>query len=315
MSAQQAPSRSTVCLYVCTYRRNEALTRLLHSVERAAKVAAEVARVGVVVVDDNVDGRARVVADDFDGTFELGIHYRHTGSGNISVARNTGLVAAAELADWVAMTDDDCEVSEAWFVEFLRVLAMTGADACCGPHIRTVPPGTPAWLARHPFLIHDPNAVASDGEEPEHGQTNNSIISSRFVLDHPEVRFDPDLGKVGGEDMVFFHEARQAGLRLTFAQGATVTEEAAGARLTMAYYLKSGFWFGNTQYVTSRRTSGLTKGRAVLRGGRRLVEALVRPVRQLARREPPELRYSVSLAACAVGLMLGPLGVRLRHPS
>ncbi len=272
------------------------------------------AAVGVVIVDDNVDGRARAVADEFSGAFELGVHYRHTGSGNISIARNVGLEAAAAVADWVVMTDDDCEVSEEWIAEYIRVQRITGADALCGPHIRTVPPGTPEWLARHPFS-DDTNDEIADGEAPTTGQTNNSLISSAFVLAHPEVRFDPAFGTIGGEDMVFFHAAVEAGLVLRFAAGAKVFEEASGERLTMGYYLRSGFWFGNTQYVTSRHTVGVSKRRAVLRGAKRLAVATVRPFRQVAHRRPPELRYAVSLAACAVGLMLGPLGVRLRHPS
>ena len=314
MSSERTTSRATVCLYVCTYRRNELLNRLLHSVERAAKVASPVAALGVVIVDDNVDGRARSVADEFAGVFELGVHYRHTGSGNISVARNVGLEAAAEIADWVVMTDDDCEVSEAWITEYVRVQQLTGADALCGPHIRTVPPGTPAWLARHPFS-EDTNETTPDGGTPASGQTNNSCISADFVRSHPEVRFDPAFGTIGGEDMVFFHAAITAGLQLRFAAQAEVFEEASTERLTLGYYLRSGFWFGNTQYVTSRHTVGVSKSRAVLRGGKRLVHALIRPIRQAIRHEPLELRYSVSLAACALGLMLGPLGVKLRHPS
>jgi hypothetical protein len=79
--------------------------------------------------------------------------------------------------------------------------------------------------------------------------------------------------------------------------------------------LKAGFWFGNTQYVTSVRTAGLSRPRAVLRGSRRLVQALGHPVRQVVRRRPPELIYTASLVATALGLLAGPFGFEMRHPT
>ncbi len=306
---------TTVCLYVCTYRRNDQLTRLLETVEVAAAGAAQRARIGVVVVDDNVDGRAKDVVAAFEGRFELGIHYRHTGSGNISVARNTGMEAAAELAEWVAMTDDDCEVSPGWLLALLTTQASTAADAVCGPHLRRAPSGAPRWLAEHPFLVGGDGELPAEGSEPPFGQTNNSLIRSAFLLDHPEVRFDEQLGTLGGEDVVFFHQARQAGLRLRFSREAIVEEEASGERLSRRYYLRAALWFGNTQYVTSVRTAGLSRPRALLRGGRRLVEALVHPLRRLAGRRSPELMFAASGAASAIGLLLGPFGVTVRHPS
>ena len=317
MTEHDSPPKRTVCLYVCTYRRNEQLTALIETVRTAVEHAADRVELGLVIVDDNVDGRASAVAERFTGdhAFPLGVHYRHTGSGNISIARNTGMEAASKIADWVAMTDDDCEVCPEWLSEFDAVLTRTDADALCGPHVRKAPAGAPRWLVEHPFLEAGDEGFPADGSEPSHGQTNNSVIRSSFLIEHPALRFDLELGKLGGEDVVFYHEARQVGLRLRFARNAVVSEEASGERLTLKYYLQAGFWFGNTQYVTSVRTTGLTRGRAVLRGSKRLASAVVRPIRQLVRREPLELTYAASLAATALGLMVGPFGVKLRHPA
>lgn len=315
MGHDDAPQRTSVCVYVCTFRRNDQLSRLLDTIDVAARAVAERSAVGVVIVDDNVDGRAREVAEKFDGTFELGVHYRHTGAGNISVARNTGLEAAAPLAEWVAMTDDDCEVSPEWFAAYLDLLERTDADAACGPHLRKAPADAPAWLRDHPFLESGGEELPDDASVPHHGQTNNSIIRSSFLLAHPELRFDHELGKLGGEDVVFYHQAVELGLRLRYARGAVVHEEADGSRLTLGYYLRAGLWFGNTQYVTSARMTGLTRPRAVLRGVRRLAEALAHPLRQIARRRSPELVYTASLVATALGLLAGPFGWKMRHPS
>ena len=89
--------RTTVALYVCTHKRNDELRRLLTSVRAAAERATDRAALGVVIVDDNPDGRAKAVADEYTGAFELGVHYRHSGKQNISVARNMGLATAQPL--------------------------------------------------------------------------------------------------------------------------------------------------------------------------------------------------------------------------
>lgn len=61
--------KPTVGVYVCTFRRNELLRRLLRSLAASAAQVGDAASVGVVVVDDNRDGAARPVLDEFEGTF------------------------------------------------------------------------------------------------------------------------------------------------------------------------------------------------------------------------------------------------------
>ena len=67
---------------------NEPLATLLESILVAADAVADLAAVGMIVVDDNPDGAAKAVVDRFEGRFELGIHYRHVGLGNIYRAQH-----------------------------------------------------------------------------------------------------------------------------------------------------------------------------------------------------------------------------------
>ena len=93
MSPEPSDERTTIAVYVATYRRNEPLATLLESILVAADAVADLAAVGMIVVDDNPDGAAKEVVDRFERRFELGIHYRHVGLGNISLVRNIGLDA------------------------------------------------------------------------------------------------------------------------------------------------------------------------------------------------------------------------------
>ena len=182
-------SRRKIVVAVCTYHRNEPLRTLLDAVIVAADAVRDDAQIGVVIVDDDAEGKARPVVDGYEGVFPLGIHYRISGKQNISLARNIAIETAAPLGEWIAMTDDDCEVSEQWFVAFLDLLERTGADAATGCHLRRAPASAPQWLRDHPFLESGPIVIREDGSVPDYGQTNNSIIRSRFLLDR-------DLGQV-----------------------------------------------------------------------------------------------------------------------
>ncbi len=304
--------RASVIVAVCTYNRNEPLRVLLAALLVTAADARDLVDLGVVVVDDNADGRARQVADDFDGRFALGVHYRVSGRQNISLARNIAIETAASLGEWIAMTDDDCEPVPTWLREHLTVQARAGADAVTGPMRARVPVGSPRWIADQPFF-DDQLLQFRDGAAADTAATNNSLLRSSFVREHPEIRFRPELGVLGGEDMVFYRSAHRAGLSIVFSESAMVWANEPASRATLKHQLSYRFWLGNTEYVTNRTLGDASPTRLLLRGTNGLRRALARSFVRLARRQRPQWRYSLACALRALGLMLGPLGVRLRH--
>ena len=64
----------------------------------------------------------------YDGRFELGVEYRLSGRQNISLARNLAIETASGMADWVAMTDDDCEPVPEWLEALFETERQTGAE-------------------------------------------------------------------------------------------------------------------------------------------------------------------------------------------
>jgi glycosyltransferase involved in cell wall biosynthesis len=311
MSMATVSQRPTIVVAVCTYNRNGPLSTLLEALLINAKRLAERAAVGVVVVDDSADGKAREVVNNFEGRFELGIVYRISGRQNISIARNLAIETASGLADWTAMTDDDCEPVPEWLAELLDMQQRTGADAVTGPMVRRVPPDSPRWLSEEPFLtlgVEHPD----DGAEVTSAATFNSMISSRWLKEHPEIRFQPSSGVIGGEDVVFYRSAHAAGLRIRHSERAFVYENEPPSRATFAYQLRLFFWHGNSSYLTSVGT-GVPPTRMVLHGANSMRKALVRPIIRISRGQRPQLRYCLASVLHAIGKMSGPLGVRVYH--
>jgi glycosyltransferase involved in cell wall biosynthesis len=302
---------TTIAVAICTYRRNELLSRLLEALLVCTEEVRGTARVGVVIVDDTAEGVARPLAEAFASQFELGVEYRISGKQNISIARNLAVETAIGQADWVAMTDDDCEPPAKWLRSLLAVQRRTGADAVTGRMVRRVPDGSPAWITEQPFLelgVEEP----PDGAEMAAAATFNTLISSRWLKDHPQIRFEPGMGVIGGEDMVFFRAARAAGLSIRFSKDAFVYENEPAERATFGYQLYVHFWHGNSAALACIE-SGMKRSRMFVHGAASMARALARPGARMLRGKSPQLRFCLAQMLHAGGKLLGTAGLRVDH--
>lgn len=305
-----ADNRLDIVAAICTYRRNEPLRRLIEALLLCADRSRARARVGLVVVDDTREGLAEAVVEAYREEFEAGCLYRISGQQNISIARNLALETALPRADWLVMTDDDCEPDPDWLNAFLDVQEKTGASAVTGPMIRRFAPGAPHWLSSQPFALLGVDEE-EDAAEVTTASTNNSLVSAAWLRTHP-VRFDPALGKIGGEDMVFYRGARAAGLKIHFSRKAIVFEDLPADRSTYAYQVRRFFWQGNSSFVTCVRT-GRSRHRMLIHGLASLARAGIRPLVQVATGRPPEFRYTGALLAEAAGKLSGYAGLKVSH--
>jgi GT2 family glycosyltransferase len=297
---------------VCTYRRNEQLRALLDGLVAASDVAADRCEVAVVVVDDTAEGLAKEVADAFHDRFSGGVHYFVSGQQNISIARNIALEAGIAIADWVVSTDDDCVPSEDWLVSLLSMQERTGAHAVTGRLVRRAPSGAPKWLVEQPVLEQGLD-VFEDGTEMTTISTHNSMISAEWLREHAHVRFDPRLGRLGGEDMVFGRAAHAAGLTIRYSLDAVVFEDQVEERCTFRYLLRNSLWLGNSQFVTMKESGRAGRLRLVGHGVREAQRSLWRPVARLISGRPPHFRFAFLGVVRAAGLILGSAGARINH--
>ena len=269
------PGKLSIAVAICTFNRNEPLRNLLDAVLANSMQLGTRAKVGVVVVDDSSDGNARQVIERYEGKFELCLIYICSGKQNISIARNLAIEAASKVAEWTVMVDDDCEPVIDWLDALLETQAETGADAVTGPMIRRVPQGSPRWLEVQPFLELGLEQIP-DGKRLTSASTFNSLISSHWLQQNPEIRFEPSLGVIGGEDMVFYRRACAHGLKIHFSRRALVYEHQPHERATFSYQLRAHLWHGNSSSVASVE-SGVSRLKMFLHGVNSLRRAVLRP--------------------------------------
>ena len=92
------------------------------------------------------------------------------------------------------------------------------------------------------------------------GYSGNALIRLDFVRRHG-LRFDPALGRSGGEDLDFFYRLRDAGGRIGFAEDARALEPVPDGRASLRWLLARTFRAGQSH--GARLT--LTKPRPVQR--------------------------------------------------
>ncbi|MCE9621057.1 MAG: glycosyltransferase [Actinomycetia bacterium] len=306
------PSQYAVTVAVCTFRRNDLLTSLVQTVAALAANEVPDGAVRLLIVDDSPESGAAEVVDNLRHNVAITLDYFASAAADISIARNHALQLGAVASDFLACLDDDCVPNPGWLRELLRIADANTADVVVGHRQFVAAPNAPRWLSEQPFLAENLHYV--DGSVPTHGNTANMLVRSSW-LQSSRVRFRSEMGTAGGEDMVFFSDAANAGANIRFAANSICDEPCGGKRATLRYQLWRQFWLGNNEAVINAMTHHVTRLRLAARASKRILAGATHPLRRLLRRQAPQWRWAVALTGSGVGLLVGVAGVHLRHRS
>ena len=140
--------------------------------------------------------------------------------------------------------------------------------------------GAPSWLKNQAFY-EDAQLGFADYERIGVAATNNSFVSSAYLRRHRHLRFEPELGVTGGEDMVFYRGAHDAGLDIVYSASSMVIGHESAERSTFRYVMRSRFWLGNTGYVTSAYRGDGNRAKWLLISSWHMFVAATWPIRWL----------------------------------
>lgn len=257
------PQNVAADICVCTFQR-ASLADTLSSLFGLALRPDWLVR--VIVADNDALPSAQPIVEQAACKAPFPVLYVHAPMRNISVARNACLDAAT--ARFVAFIDDDELATPLWLAALIDRQAQASADVVLGP-VRSHYPGKCAgWLRRGDF--HSIKPVWVDGEIIT-GYTSNVLIV-RDAAALRGLRFDPKLGRSGGEDTMFFTAVHRAGGRIDYAPEAVVTEDVATERLNFRWlaqrYFRSGQTHGLILLGAKRRGRISRLGSVALAGGK-----------------------------------------------
>mgnify|MGYP000881255348 CR=1 FL=1 len=286
-------ARVDIC--VCTFRRSF-LAETLRSIGRLDPGDHEIR---VIVADNDMTPTARELVGEARRGLPFPLHYIHAPGANISIARNACLDAAT--GDFIAFVDDDEVVGRDWIRALVEQAHATGAAAVLGPVRAIYTPSAPAWMVEGDF--HSTLPVFVNGEIRT-GYTCNVLV--RWDPPFRDVRFDPALGRSGGEDTDFFNRLVAFGGMIAFAPDAKVEEPVPADRATMSWLVRRRLRFGQTHGMLMGGSRAVTAVAAVSKVGYCCTMA------GLMAFSPINRRRNWLRAVLHIGVLGGLIGVRQR---
>jgi succinoglycan biosynthesis protein ExoM len=242
------PNHALIDVCVCTFQRTDSLRRLLASL--AAQRDAP--RFRVVIADNHPSPVEAARVAHWAESLALTLAYVHAPAGNISVARNACLDHAR--AEFIAFIDDDEVASPDWLA--LLTDAMQDADVVFGPAQARYDASMPPWIRRGDF--HSKVPAQLPGGSCDTGHTANVLMRRQCI---GTLRFDPALGRSGGEDTVFFAMLEQNGARLRYCASAPVYESIDSARARFSWLCQRAYASGqaHARVLRFRRRHRITQ--------------------------------------------------------
>ncbi len=287
MNRPVEPSPLRIVVAILTYRRPEDLAAVVPAV--LAQVAEVEATARVLVIDNDPEGSALAQA----GALPTGpVSVVHEPEPGIAAARNRALEESPD-ADALVFIDDDERPEPGWLRQLLDTWRSTGAAAVAGPVISTYPHEPDPWILAGGFFERrrPPTGTAVDV-----AATNNLLLDLRAVR-NLGLRFDPQLGTIGGSDTLFTRLLHRGGGRILWCDEARVVDVVPTTRLTRRWVLRRSLRTGNSWSRvallleddalgrTRRRAELTARGMVRVLGGaaRFAVGALSRSMRHRAR--------------------------------
>lgn len=238
--SSQADCRLSVTVAICTFRRPDGLQRALDGLWK--QVGLALAKVTVLVVDNDASGSARAVVDQNSAPPGWVLRYVIEPQPGVSHARNRCL--AESRTELIAFFDDDEVPEPDWLLALLETQRVTGADAVFGTVISRFETCPPSWMAgctAHKKPRHPTGSVVGW----ESSCTANVLIGSRLVA-LAGGRFDVRFATSGGEDALFFARAESAGAHLVWCDEAVVVEDVPATRMRLVWVLRRSLKGGQT---------------------------------------------------------------------
>lgn len=208
------------------------LKALLNSLFKISVPSA--CKITICVVENDADAYSKPLVRPGENNLSIDLAYALEPKIGISYARNKLLTMALEAnASILVFVDDDEQVHPKWLTNLYQCFLSTGRDKIIQgsviPEMECL--SDQLWL---PFFYRK---ARSTGENLLYCTTNNTLIPIEMIQKH-KLSFDTSLAKSGGEDTLFFAQAKEYGAQLIYCKEATVFETIPSTRANLKWLSK-----------------------------------------------------------------------------
>lgn len=247
LDALPAKTITRICLGVCTFRRPKMLKDCLESL--MLQIRPNDVEVEIVVVDNEPWSSNRDIVNMLRLRSPHLLRYMHEPRQGIAVARNRVIDAALNHhCDWIAFIDDD-EVADPFWLSELMAREYRETPVLVGNVEYVYPTPLPFWA-----VPKTPRAKP-EGHREKTAAAGNVRFSMELVR-AGKLRFNEELGLMGGEDVEFFAAAHKLGYEIRSTLGALTWETFHRERLSYSAQMHRAYWCA----VSDMRTLAIGRG-------------------------------------------------------
>jgi succinoglycan biosynthesis protein ExoM len=227
-----------IVIGIPTYKRPEMLKKLIFSIIDSNIDTSIINDLNVLVIDNDIDRSSEVVVKEIVGKLSF-IHkliYFNYPVKGLSNVRNELFAQALKFnPDYIVCLDDDEFATTDWLNQLLLTITANNGDIAVGPVIpvfeSNISPYISCW-----FKYHDlPNNIKTEVFE-----TNNFIISTRFLLKH-NLKFDMRFNTTGAEDSYFRLAVLKKDAKIYWAAKAIAYETIPEVRAKLLWLIKRNY--------------------------------------------------------------------------
>lgn len=298
-----------VTIAVLTYRRPDDLAAILPMLVDQARRASSPTR--ILVIDNDPAGGARGYVETLT---DQPIRYVHEPTPGIAAARNRAIDESTG-AELMIFIDDDERPVDGWLQALLDTSTKTGADGVVGPVASRFTGTLDPWIEAGGFFTR---RRLETGAEVQVAATNNLLLNVRSVQSRG-LRFDQQLGLIGGEDTLFTRQLTGTGGRIVWCAEALVHDIVPADRMTRNWVLRRAFRMGGSASRVEVRLAGSFGARTrarigqLLLGGSRLAAGLLRFGLGVLTLSPGKRAAGARNLARGLGLVTGVFGLEYRE--
>ena len=228
-----------ISICICTFKRPKYLERLLSKLQH--QNTNDQFRYSIVVVDNDIQKSAEDVVVSAQKKLNVKIDYYHEPNQSISLARNIAVQSAT--GEFIAFIDDDEFPEKEWLINLYKTLIQFNADGILGPvkpHFENDPP---SWIIKSKILERQSFKTGTIIPSSKYTRTGNVLLKKK-LFENIEDYFDPQYGRIGGGDAIFFKRMMQKGKVFVWCNEAIVYETVLPERQKRLYYIKRAFTRG-----------------------------------------------------------------------
>jgi succinoglycan biosynthesis protein ExoM len=246
-----------LAICICTYNRNNKLTKCLDSIEKINLLNKF--SIKIIIVDNSINKNSYLLIKNIRTKFKYKILYFSEKRRGVVYARNRCLKILKKInPTYACFFDDDCVVDKQWFINVLKIKQNKKASIITGPQLHKNPID---YKGKGHGNYQDLFEKKFEKSTEVKWAATNNVFFKYDILKKNQIYFDIKLNKFGmGEDQLFFSILNKKGNKIFWHEEIKVYETSHKDRSEISWIQNRSYRLGVLGHYIDIAMYGKTLG-------------------------------------------------------